>query len=114
MMKKAAIGFIIFLWITRIASLAFLLLLVAGALVFATGPDEAPDIEKAPWGIQTYTDDVPSRVYYAEDVRLEGNMPIIKGYWSFNGKKFKFNKGEKEFPQSDYSFVQVVDRRIVR
>lgn len=110
-MKKLAIGTIIFMWLSRLVALAFVVLLVVGALVFASAPDPAPSIEKAPYGIQTYTNDVPSRAYYAQNIRLEGNVPIVTGYWDFDGKDFKFHKGEKEFPPSKYSYVQIVDRR---
>ena len=109
-MKKFVVLSIIFAVVGRVIVGAVGIMLIAGTIIFAQQPDLPPDPEKARWGIQTYVSGYPSRIYFSEDLELVGNMPVVTGYYSFDGDKYKFHKGVKEFPRDDYSYVRVVDR----
>ncbi len=104
-------------WIVRGISILIILLILGGVISFAASyfsrPAVAPSIDNAPWSIQTYSVDemrVPSRIYYAESVGQDGQTPVITNYWTYNGKKYYYHRGNKEFPVSEYGAIQIVKR----
>ncbi len=100
-------------WIVRGIGLLLVLMLVAGTISFFNQPDIAPSMEDAPWAIQTYSNDafhIPSRIYYAKKLEYIYNCPTIIGFWSFDGKDYKFSKESKSFPYKDFGDILIVRR----
>lgn len=78
-----------------------LVMLVGGVSYFFYKATEAPSVESAPYAIQTYSQDgmmVPSRVYYASEIRIQDGYPVIKTYWKLDGERYKKQNGEKTLP----------------
>ena len=64
---------------------------------------DPPSIKDAPYAFQTYSQDgvmVASRIYYAAEVAIINNKPVIKEYWTLDGKTYKKHGGEKELPEN--------------
>ena len=100
-------------WIVRGIGIVVLLFIVLGVVSFLNRPVEPPSVKDAPWAIQTYSQDeqrIPSRIYYAVSIEYTDNTPIIKDYWSFDGKKFIKQEGEKAFPPERYGDILIVRR----
>ncbi len=119
-MKRTLIRFafasIIITWVVRIIGLIILLLLVAGGVAYCqvNRTAQVPDVEKAPWVIQTYSNDamrIPSRIYLAEMIDYDGDTPVIKNYWRLDGGRYIFVKGKKEFPVAEYGKIDIERRR---
>jgi hypothetical protein len=64
-----------------------------------------PDATEAPWLIQT-----SSRIYYAREYTMLDSVPAIRGYWTTNGKTYRFNDEVKTFPYALYGKIDVVRR----
>ena len=90
-------------WFFRIILLGIAAVLLLGVYAyFSLKSTVPPEIEKAPYAIQTYSSDgmmIPSRIYYAEEVVIEGSVATINEYWSYDGEKYHKQKGEKEIPE---------------
>ena len=112
---KIAFYAIVVTWVVRFIGLVVVLLLIAGTVSYCQmGKQvEAPEIEKAPWAIQTYSNDemrIPSRIYFAETLEYDGNTPVIKNYYRLDGDNFVFVKGEKRFPLDQYGKLDISRR----
>lgn len=103
-------------WSVRAIGVIAFLLLIAGVIGFFVQPTVEPSAEKAPWAIQTYSNDrfrLPSRIYIAENIEYkEDGTPAIKGYWTYDGKNFYHKRGEKEFPFDQYGKIDIVRRTV--
>ena len=101
-------------WISRLILCLVILFVLAGVTVYLVNKSsEKPSIEKAPWSIQTYSNDtyrVPSRIYYATDVDIVEGVPVISNFWSFNGEKYKHEKVDREFPKEIYGDIIILRR----
>lgn len=105
----------VFKWISRLVVAGILVLMILGAANwFMNKTQQPPDVEKAPWVIQTYSFDemrIPSRVYYAEELTiLEDGTPVVVGYWKYDGRKFTHINDEKEFPIDIYGEIGITKR----
>lgn len=101
-------------WIVRGIGLLAFLLILAGIVSFIFRPGEAPSVEKAPWGIQTYSVDglkTPSRYFLAESVEIIDGTPIMSNYWKFDGKYYQHIKDSKALPESEYGKIDIVRRK---
>jgi hypothetical protein len=102
-------------WSARFIGILLIILIIVGVITFLWPKiAESPSVEKAPYGIQTYSVDsmkVPSRVYYASRVEFEGNTAVITGYWSYDGKKYTYHEDKKSFPFAEYGSINIIDRR---
>ena len=101
-------------WIVRLIGILALLMLIAGVASFFIRPGEIPDVDKAPWSIQTYSNDemrVPSRIYYAQELIMDDNTPVIVNYWTYDGEKYHYHKGELPFPFDDYGNIDIKRRQ---
>lgn len=108
---------VIVTWVVRGIGLIVILMLVLGGFSYCqTKGREAPDVSKAPWSIQTYTKseklgviaDIPSRIYFAENVVYNGDIPTITNYWKLVGDRFVYVKGDK--PLEGYSKIDIKRR----
>lgn len=101
------------IWFRRILTVGILIVVVGfiglGVLAKCNKVDEPPSAKEAPWAIQT-----TSRVYYAKEFRLNGETPEIKGYWTFDGKRYHFNEGVKEFEKAIWGKVAIVKRTVIK
>lgn len=99
-------------WIGRLIFLGIVGGFLLGAYAyFGLKGTLPPDIESAPYAIQTYSSDgmmIPSRIYYADEVLIEGGVATISGYWSYDGEKYHKQKGEKEIPEP-YKLIRRVN-----
>jgi hypothetical protein len=68
-------------------------------------PTKMPDATSAPWLIQT-----SSRIYYAKEYTLVDGTPAIRGYWTTNGKTYRFVDEIKTFPAALYGKISVIRR----
>ena len=60
-----------------------------------------PEIEKAPWEIQT-----PTHLYYAEDVSKTGNGDlIISGWYEYFKEKWVYHEDTIKFPKKIYGDI---------
>ncbi len=87
---------------------AFLLIFLFGGVLQGcnSGSKDAPKVSEAPWIIQT-----SSRFYYAEKLRLEPDgTPTIEGYWTYDGKRFKYVDKALRFDPVSYGDVDVITR----
>jgi len=101
-------------WIVRGIGVILVLMIVLGVISFLFRLGEAPSISKAPWAIQTYSNDemrIPSRYYYAESVDIIDGTPVITGYWTYDGKKYRHQRGDKAFPLAEYGNIDIVRRK---
>jgi hypothetical protein len=101
-------------WIVRIIGGFLILFILAGVISwgisFFNKPVATPPTDKAPWAIQTYSNDsmrIADRIYFAAEVGQDGDTPTITGYWSFNGKSYDYHRGVKEFPVADYGSIDI-------
>lgn len=105
----------------------FILAVIVGVISFFVthAVNVPPSIDKAPWVVQTFSYDsrvsangtvyqaaLPSRFYYAEQVRVTDNATDILDYWTFDGKHYHYVAGEMSFPVSLYGTngVKVIKR----
>jgi len=89
--------------------------MVIGAVVsLFYKPGELPDNTRAEWAIQTFSNDdmrIPSRIYLAEKIRYDDdNTPIITNYWTYDGEKYIYHTGDKEFTKLLYGEIEVKKR----
>ena len=90
-------------WIGRLFLLGVFSGLALGAYgYFSLKATMPPAIDSAPYAIQTFSSDgmmIPSRIYYAENVVIDGGSATVSDYWSYDGEKYHKQKGEKEIPE---------------
>jgi len=94
----------------RLVTIAILIGIVAGVCWFLfssfIGKDsKIPNIEAAPWAIQTST-----RIYYAQDYKVVDGVPVIIGFWTLDGENYNYHKGVKDFPAEVWGKVSVYPR----
>ena len=118
---KRFIGFLFMgpLWFVRIGSILTMLIVVTliGSMVYvyATGYGQGvPD--EAPFAIMTYSHiegkAIPLRTYYGDNyVEVDGE-PALDGWWSYNGKRYVYHSGVKEFPKAEWGAVTVIRRDV--
>lgn len=88
------------------AALLFLVLFVVLGLFKGCGTvEEPPSVAEAPWAVQT-----SSLYYYAKEFSVQGDVPAIKDYWIFDGKRYHFYTGVKLFPPESYGAVAIINR----
>jgi len=101
-------------WAIRLLVVALLVMLIGGVYSYFNPPGQPPSPDNAQWAIQTYSNDsmrIPSRIYYATTLDYqEDGTPVISGYWSFDGKNFHKQKGERSFPYNIYGDITVIRR----
>jgi hypothetical protein len=85
--------------------IALMLFVLLGVVANCTGNSKPPSVVDAPWAIQT-----SSLVYYGQEYSHINGNPALRGYWWYNGKKYIYNKGIKEFPYDLYGKINVVER----
>lgn len=84
-------------WIVRIFGIIVLIILILGVIAyFNLKSTEPPEAEYA---VQAYHQDgefkIPTRIYYAERIKiLEGNA-VLFNYWSYDGKRYHNHSGNK-------------------
>jgi hypothetical protein len=84
---------------------AVLIFFILGFLARCQAIDDPPSVKTARWGLQTDT-----RYYYAKELRLVGETPELRDYWTFDGKRYHFKKEVKSFPEDLYKVVAIIDR----
>lgn len=101
--------FVVLGWLARITVLLAVVFIGFGAIAFLVNDDTPPDVDKAAYAIQTFSTDglrVPARIYFTNAVFPDGELPVIKDYWWFDGEKYHYIKGEKTFTEP----VEIVKR----
>ncbi len=95
-----------------LARIVFWLVLVGVAVPFILGAvqkytavDKPPGLVDAPFIVQT-----SSRVYYGRQMRLDGQTPTLRGYWTLTGKHYTYSEGTISFPQKTFWKVAIVRR----
>jgi len=105
---------LIFRWIPRIILCFIILFAFVGVVAYLINKSgELPSVEKAPWAIQTFSNDehqIPCRVYYATEIEIIDGTPTVQEYWSYDGDRYKRHKELKEFPQDVYGNVGIMRR----
>jgi hypothetical protein len=84
---------------------AFALFILLGFVSRCIPSIRMPDATEAPWIIQT-----SSRIYYASEYTLLDDVPAIRGYWTTNGKTYRFVNDVKTFPFELYGQISVIRR----
>ena len=102
MVRQAAFLYVIS-WVVKLVLIgAVVLFLLAGGIAyFIAKPVTPPSMDDAGWAIQTYSQDgmnIPSRIYFTNDIVYESGIAIMGNYWSFDGKKYRYVKDERELP----------------
>lgn len=101
------------IWFRRIITIGILLAIVGfvgvGIIAKLNTVDSPPGAKEAPWAIQT-----SSRVYYAKEMRLSGQTPEIRGYWTLEGKRYKYVEGEKIFEPKIWGQVKIIKRAVTK
>jgi len=100
-MKSIGLIFIIG-WVLRIGILLVGIFIFAGVGAFLFDNSTPPSPDKAEFAIQTYSEDgqkTPSRVYYANEIVYDGNLPVIEEYWVFDGEDYKQVKKQRIFTE---------------
>jgi hypothetical protein len=78
---------------------------ILGGIAKFSAADKPPTAVDAPFIIQT-----SSRIYYARQMRLDGQIPSIRGYWTLDGKHYKYHAGILSFPENIFGKVAIVRR----
>lgn len=86
---------------------AIVVFVFGGFLASCSKPQEPPTITEAPWVVQT-----SSRLYYAKELKMLNGEPYIRGYWTYDGKRFHFEKGSLSFSVNSYGQVKVIRREV--
>ena len=76
---------------------------VGAVSYFFIKSQDPPGVDNAPYAFQTYSQDtlmIPSRIYYATEVVIIDNKPVISNYWTLDGKTYKKHGGEKILPEN--------------
>jgi hypothetical protein len=84
---------------------ALILFLLLGFINQRIPSVRMPNATEAPWLIQT-----SSRIYYAREYSMLDCVPAIRGYWTTNGKTYRFTNEVKTFPYALYGKIDVVRR----
>jgi hypothetical protein len=84
---------------------ALILFVLLGFISQCIPSIQMPDATEAPWLIQT-----TSRIYYAREYSMLDGTPAIRGYWTTNGKTYRFTDEVKTFPYALYGKIDVVRR----
>lgn len=104
------------LWIYRIIIIAVVVFIIYGLVNFYLNrPAEPPTLAEAPWAVQTFSNDgkyIPSRFYLANKVEiLEDGTPKITDYWTYDGKGYHHQDGERLFDKATYGNVDIKRRK---
>ena len=104
-----------FKWISRLVGIIIILSFIIGVVSYIIIRGKTvPDINTAPWAIQTYSTDgmhIPSRIYYAKEVRmLDDGTPEIMYYWTLDGTTYHYHNSELDFPVDRYGQVSIIKR----
>lgn len=107
------------LWLVRIGSILTMLVVftLAGSMayVYITGYGQGVP-EKAPFAIMTYShidnQALPLRTYYGDKYLEVDGEPALDGWWSFNGQRYVYHRGVKDFPKAEWGAVTVIRRDI--
>jgi hypothetical protein len=91
--------------IITIFFVALILFVLLGCISQCIPSVRMPDATEAPWLIQT-----TSRIYYAREYSMLDGVPAIRGYWTTNGKTFRFTNEVKIFPYKLFGKIDVVRR----
>jgi hypothetical protein len=95
--------------IRRIFVIGFLVALVGfvalGMIAKNSVADTPPTAKQAPWAVQTVT-----RIFYAEQFKMDGKTPVIRGYWTYDGRHYAFVDGALELDKEAWGKVTVVRR----
>jgi hypothetical protein len=86
---------------------AVVFMIAGGFLVKACGQGK-PSIAAAPWFVQTST-----RFYYAKEYSLQDGVPSIQGYWTLDGKKYRYYNFRLLFEPISYGKVKVMYRGVL-
>lgn len=106
---------IVSFFVKSIGLVIFLMIIIGVITFFIPKNTEPPTVEKARYGIQTYSNDalkIPSRIYFTNSIGVVDGTTIIDGYWSYDGEKYKYHRDEKKFPIDEYGNIKIVDRRV--
>ncbi len=83
----------------------FIALIIIGVVSYFYHPNEPPNVQEAPWAIQT-----SSRVYYAKEItNAKGNL-AIRDYWISDGGGWKEYKTEIVFDKRLYGQINIIRR----
>lgn len=102
-------------WVLRIALILLVVPLVLGGLEQCHSVAEPPPSGQAPWVVQTYisTDNVtriPAHFYLGKEYGVFDGVPVLKGYWEYDGNDYIYHEAIIEFPQSEYGAIDVLRR----
>jgi hypothetical protein len=91
--------------IVLVVILAVVAFVALGFIARAQPSAKEPTATEAPWVVKT-----SSRIYLAKELRLEGNTPEVKGYWTVDNGRYRFYDKVKVFSFSLYGHVDVIRR----
>lgn len=95
-------------WIGQTITILVLVVIIGSVFVYCNRPGQVPDIDSYPWAIQTYSNNLPSRIYIAKEVEYtQDGTPTLKNYYSFDGTNWHKQKGDKSFPVDTYGKIDV-------
>jgi hypothetical protein len=98
-------------WGGRLVLVIVIIFLIISVFAFFFRPSIPPSVEKAPYVLQTYTNDqfrLPSRYYYGEAAEyIDGVLMLTGHWWNYDGKNYHKHKGDKPFPVDEYGKVDL-------
>ena len=106
-MKKITVFVIVgvvFVWLLRAGLIVAVLFIALGSILQVTGGNEPPVTGDAKYAIQSYSIDawgnrIPSRVYFADVITYENQLPVVPEYWKLEGEDYKHVKEERVFTE---------------
>jgi hypothetical protein len=105
-------------WVGKILLLVIIIPVVLGFLSNCQKDDSIPSISSAPWLLQTYiytatngaTVKTPSHTFYAQGYQTINKIPTIQNYYEWDGKKYIYKDGIKQFPNNLWGAVDIIRR----
>ncbi len=93
----------------RVVTIGILSLIVVfiglGVLARCNKVEDPPAVIEAPWAIQTNT-----RIFYAKEFKTQNKVPMIRNYWTFDGKRYTYKEEVIEFDKATWGEVVIVKR----
>ena len=93
--------------------IGIIILIAAGWLIVSLGLQclsrdtaDPPDVGKAPYVVTTL-----SRIYYAQDCIQEEGAVILRNYWGYQGKKWRYTEGELRLDKKGFGKIKIVMRK---
>ena len=112
--KGAAQGLSWLFWLFRFAVLAGVIFAVVAVGAYSFRGGKPPAVDEAPYSVVAVLEDgnAPPLVhnYYASLVLDKGSQYVMVDWWTFDGKGYNLEKGEKSLTKKDWSRIGIYRR----